>query len=83
MSASGTIPHELHRKRREALNPFFSKKNVMALEPLIRKKVLQLCGHLEASQGPVNLYDLYYAFARECVNFFFFFFFFKYPKLLG
>ena len=68
MSTSGTISHELHRKRREALEPFFSKKNVMILEPLIKRKVLQLCEHLDCSDKPVNLYDLYYALARECVD---------------
>ena len=67
MSASGTIPHELHRRRREALRPFFSQKNVLTLEPLIRNKVSQLCKFLEKSDGPVNLYDLYYALAREFV----------------
>ncbi|KAK0507631.1 hypothetical protein JMJ35_010154 [Cladonia borealis] len=67
MSASGTIPHELHRRRREALRPFFSQKNVLTLEPLIRNKVSQLCTFLEESDGPVNLYDLYYALARDVV----------------
>ena len=67
MSTSGTISHELHRRRREALNPFFRKKNVMVLESLINSKVLQFCDHLDSSNGPVNLYDLYYALAREYV----------------
>ena len=67
-STSGTISHELHRRRREALSPFFTQKNVVTLEPLIEGKVAQLCGHLDSaivSKTPVNLYDLYYAVARE------------------
>ncbi len=67
-STSGTISHELHRRRREALSPFFSQKSVLMLEPLIQEKVAQLCEHLDSaiiSGKPVNLYDLYYAFARE------------------
>ena len=68
MSTSGTISHDLHRRRRESLNPFFSQKNVAMLEPLVKDKVAQLCEHLDsalASGKPVNLYDLYYALARE------------------
>ena len=67
-STSGTISHELHRRRREALSPSFSQKNVVIFEPLIQEKVAQLSGHLDsaiASGEPVNIYDLYYAFARE------------------
>ena len=68
MSTSATLSHDLHRRRRESLNPFFSQKNVAALEPLIKDKVKQLCGHLDDATKtgkPVNLYDLYYALARE------------------
>lgn len=68
MSTSATISHNLHRKRRESLNPFFSQKTVAMLEPLIKGKVAQLCEHLDEAQlsgKPVNLYDLYYALARE------------------
>ena len=67
-STSGTISHELHRRRREALSPLFTQKNIASLEPLIKEKVAQLCAHLDAaivSGNPVNLSDLYYAFARE------------------
>jgi hypothetical protein len=72
MSTASTIPHELHRRRREALNPFFSQRNVIALEPMLRGKVTQLCAYFEdalqqANGEVVNLYDLYYAFARELV----------------
>lgn len=68
MSTSGTISHDLHRKRRESLSPFFSQENVAMLEPLVNDKVAQICEHLDAAQAsgkPVNLYDLYYALARE------------------
>lgn len=67
MSASGTIEHDLHRQRREALRPFFSRKMVSVLEELIKRKISRLCDHLAKLKGPVNLYDLYYALARECV----------------
>lgn len=39
---SDTIDHDLHRRRREYLSPFFSQKNVLALDSLIVLKVGQL-----------------------------------------
>ncbi|KAK6209990.1 cytochrome P450 [Colletotrichum tabaci] len=41
-SSFSTVPHDLHRLRRGALNPFFSARSVARLEPLIRGKVDKL-----------------------------------------
>ncbi|KAF4913756.1 Cytochrome P450 monooxygenase sdnE [Colletotrichum fructicola] len=41
-SSFSTVPHDLHRLRRGALNPFFSVRSVTQLEPLIRSKVEKL-----------------------------------------
>ncbi|KAF6817883.1 cytochrome p450 [Colletotrichum plurivorum] len=41
-SSFSTVPHELHRLRRGALNPFFSVRSVARLEPLVRSKVEKL-----------------------------------------
>ena len=68
MSVGGSMNHELHRKRREALNPFFSKRSVVALGPMITGKVDLLRASLERhteNGTPINLSDLYYAFAHE------------------
>jgi cytochrome P450 len=68
LSMGGSRTHDLHRRRREALNPFFSKKSVTGLESMINQKVEQLCCLIEAHQknnAPVNLSDVYYAFALE------------------
>lgn len=65
----GTTPSlEVHRKRREALSPFFSKRNVISLEPTITAKVQQLCQLLSrhaSDQTPANLSDLFFAFSNE------------------
>jgi cytochrome P450 len=37
-----TVDHAHHRLRRGALNPFFSKRSVMQLEPLIQEKIDKL-----------------------------------------
>lgn len=68
MSVGGSINHELHRKRREALNPFFSKKSVLALGSMISDKVDSLCVLFEQHRRdgtPINLSDVYFAFANE------------------
>ena len=46
-SSFSTVPHDLHRLRRGALNPFFSVRSVTKLEPLIKSKVDKLCQRFE------------------------------------
>lgn len=65
-----TASHEVHRKRREALAPFFSRRNVLHLETLIRGKVEQLCelvARHAKEKTPANLTDLFWAFSNEYV----------------
>ena len=54
-----TMDHDHHRKRRQPLSTFFSKRNIQNLEKtLVRRKVLELCDSLaEARQSSaiVNL----------------------------
>ncbi len=68
LSLGGTVQHDLHRKRREAVDPFFSKKSVQDLIPMIAAKITLLCkqfdDHLK-KRNPVSLSDLYFAFANE------------------
>ena len=42
-SIFGTVQHDHHRLRRAPINPFFSKKSISAIEPLIQSKVDLLC----------------------------------------
>lgn len=58
-----TIPHDLHRRRRAALNPSFSKAAVTRLEPEIRHLVNQLCRRIEEFKGTGQPVDLGLAFA--------------------
>ncbi|RSL53986.1 hypothetical protein CEP54_010131 [Fusarium duplospermum] len=53
-----TVDHDVHRLRRSILNPYFSKRAVTMLEPLINGKVDRLCGRLEESIGPGTPVDL-------------------------
>ncbi|TVY84521.1 Cytochrome P450 monooxygenase sdnE [Lachnellula suecica] len=66
-----TANHDLHRKRREALSPFFSRRNVLYLEPVITEKVEQLCRLIArhaSEKTPVNLSDALFAFSNEYVS---------------
>jgi cytochrome P450 len=68
LSMGAAKTHELHRKRREALNPFFSKRSVGELESMIKAKVNKLVKSFEThrdSGKPVNLSNVYYALANE------------------
>lgn len=67
-SVGGSIAHDLHRRRREALNPFFSYQRVSRLEQQLQGKVRQVetlfAGAKESSEV-LNLSDIYFAFANE------------------
>ena len=49
-SMFGTLPHDLHRQRRAALNPYFSKQSVTRLTPVIQSLVDALCGRFRDAQ---------------------------------
>ncbi|KAJ9665810.1 hypothetical protein H2201_004118 [Coniosporium apollinis] len=70
-AAVGTTGHELHRVRRGALNPFFSKRSVTRLEPVIQANVDRLCARLKEFAGtakPVNLFDAFTALSADVIG---------------
>jgi cytochrome P450 len=53
-----TLDHDLHKKRRDVIAPFFNKRNIQAIEPEIQQRVDYLCGVIEEhqkSKSPINL----------------------------
>ena len=81
-TAIATKEHSLHKSRRAALNPFFSKQNIRRLEPTIIQVLDQMLQQLDQSlrtKSPINLSLLYratsydiiseYAFGRGLVSF--------------
>ena len=71
LSIIGTVPHDLHRLRRAALNPYFSKQSVARLEPVIQSCVSTLCKRLKETQNsgePVNLGVAYSALTIDVVT---------------
>lgn len=70
-AAVGTTSHELHRLRRGALNPFFSKRSVTQLEPAIRANVELLLSRLQdfaGSQQPINLMDAFTCLSADIIG---------------
>jgi hypothetical protein len=46
-SIQTTVPHTLHRLRRQPLNQFFSKRQVLLLWPLVVEKCEKLCQKID------------------------------------
>ena len=66
-----TVPHDLHRLRRGALNPYFSKQSVARLVPVILSRVDTLCQRLREAQSsgnPVNLSVAYSALTADIIT---------------
>jgi cytochrome P450 len=53
-----TVEHEVHRKRRGALNPFFSKASIVANIPVIQEKLAVMCSRLDKIAGSREVLDL-------------------------
>ncbi|KAL4954540.1 cytochrome P450 [Aspergillus filifer] len=70
-AAMNTNGHELHRVRRSALNPFFSKMSIRNLQPLVDGKVdilLERLGRVASEGGIVNVNHAASAFTNDVVT---------------
>lgn len=70
LSSFTTTAHELHRVRRGALAPFFSRASVTALAPTIDSAVARLVGRLAEVRGSgevVNLGDAFMALTNDVI----------------
>lgn len=57
-AALSTLSHDLHRQRRSAIAPFFSKAAVQRLEPTVQSVVDKLVLRLKGLQGSGTFIDL-------------------------
>lgn len=67
-SIGSTVEHDLHKKRRDAMSSFFSKKSIGEVEYVVAEKVDELCGIISRSREsglPFNLSDAFFALTRE------------------
>lgn len=67
-STFSAASHQLHRLRRNSLNPFFSKSAILAYEPVIREKVGLLVDNLAKTIEKQELVELHAAFACFAVD---------------
>ncbi|KAI1152511.1 cytochrome P450 [Nemania diffusa] len=70
-SIGGSIAHDLHHNRREALNPFFSPQSIHRLDPDLASKAAQVEGVFAVAResGQVlNLSDIYFAFCNDVIH---------------
>lgn len=58
-----TVSHELHRIRRSALNPYFSKRSIAEYAPVIQGVVDKFCTRLDEATRTGELVNLKYAYA--------------------
>ena len=67
----GTVSHDLHRQRRGAISPFFSKASIRRLQPVIQILADKLCNRIEEKleRGQVvNLVHAYSAFTQDVIT---------------
>ena len=65
------MDHDLHRVRRSALNPFFSKRSVNELAPFIQNMVNALCARFDdavKTGEPINLRFAYAALTLDVMG---------------
>jgi hypothetical protein len=67
-SSFTTCSNELHRRRRAALNPFFSRKMVLELENVVQSKAEKLCALVSTKFSSGQVADLHHAFRAVSVD---------------
>lgn len=73
-SLQSTVDHTVHHRRRVALNPYFSKKQINAFSPRIQQCAERLCNRLlreyKGTNRIVTLNDAWAAYAADIVFFY-------------
>ncbi|KAI1075379.1 putative cytochrome P450 [Whalleya microplaca] len=68
-SSFATVSHETHRIRRSAVNKFFSRAQMMKLEPEIHDLAQQLCDKiLRWNKEPLNMIDVFNCFTADTIS---------------
>lgn len=70
-SGFGTADYRLHRARRAALNPFFSKQTIARLQPMLTFMIEKLCGRIEEfrkSGQPMLMRQVYMCLTTDVVT---------------
>jgi cytochrome P450 len=70
-SVAATIDHTHHRSRRGYMNPYFSKRAIVSLEPMIHERISALCRRMDEAceEGiPINLDRAFSAMTADIIT---------------
>jgi len=67
-SSFGTPPNDMHKIRRGALNPMFSRQKVLELEEIVQEKADKVCQHMLQGIDKDEPVDLHHAFRAVSVD---------------
>ena len=67
-STFGTPPNDIHKIRRGALNPMFSRQKVLELETIVQSKAAKVCRRMQEGVDAGNAVDLHHAFRSVSVD---------------
>ena len=68
LSTFGTPPNDIHKIRRGALNPMFSRQKVLELESIVQQKAAKVCQRMQAGIDEDKPVDLHHAFRAVSVD---------------
>ncbi|RDW58232.1 cytochrome P450-14 [Coleophoma cylindrospora] len=71
LSGFGTVPHALHRLRRQPLNEFFSKASISKLEPVLTTMTEKLCSRIDQYKGtgePLSMRHVYMCLTTDVIT---------------
>ncbi|KOS44050.1 hypothetical protein ACN38_g5019 [Penicillium nordicum] len=74
-STVATLGHDLHHKRRAIMNPYFSKRAIMDVEPFINERIDALCSRLAktiSQEATIDLTSVFAAFSADVVMYHFY-----------
>ncbi|KAK8130693.1 trichodiene oxygenase [Apiospora kogelbergensis] len=70
-SVGATVDHSLHRQRRGYMNPYFARRSIVSLEPLIHERIMALLRRLDqahATGTPISLDKAFSAMAADIIT---------------
>ncbi|RHZ55175.1 uncharacterized protein CDV56_107749 [Aspergillus thermomutatus] len=82
-STIATLDHDLHRKRRAIVSPYFSKRAITGIEPLINERLNVLCARLRETMARGVTVDLTSAFSAFTADVVTYHFYGSHPDYLG
>jgi len=62
-----TVDHDVHRRRRNAVNAFFSNNSIRRLEPILQERLRTLLGRIRSSSEQHEALEMHPIF-RACTN---------------